>query len=234
MTTDRVIGTRRRRRRTRSGAVLSAELITGTAMRLIEEHGADALSARRLGIALGADPSALYRYFRNTDDLLLAVADELIGQALDGFTATGDWAADLRELATRIYRTNLAHPRVAVLAAARVTRRPHEARGIESILGILDIAGFPGPAAVRYYHAFIDLVLSHSALDAAAEALDDTARDADRDSWRHIHGRLAPDDYPNIARTAPHLVATMSGSSFPLTLDLFLTALAAAAASQRR
>ncbi|HEX4223830.1 MAG TPA: TetR/AcrR family transcriptional regulator [Pseudonocardiaceae bacterium] len=228
-TNDRVIETRKRRRRTQSGMVLSAELITATAMRLIEEHGAAALSARRLGLALGADPTALYRYFRNTDDLLLAVADMLIGQALDGFAPTGDWLAALRELADRMYRTNLAHPRVAVLAAARVTRRPNEARGIESILGILHSAGFPDDEAVRYYHAFVDLVLSYSALDAAAEALDATARDADRQSWQDTYALLDESEHPNIARTAGYLMAGMPASSFPTSIDLFLRALAAAA-----
>src|ERR1044072_3612944 len=69
---------RQRRRPTKPGVVLSEELIVDTALRLIEEHGADALSVRRLGRALGADPSSLYRYFRHTDHPMLAIADELI------------------------------------------------------------------------------------------------------------------------------------------------------------
>jgi AcrR family transcriptional regulator len=227
MTSDRVITTRKRRRRTQSGAVLSAELITETAMRLIEEHGADALSARRLGIALGADPTALYRYFTNTDDLLLAVADTLIGQSLDGFARTGDWRADLRELADRIYRTNLAHPRVAVLAAARVTRRPNEARGIETILDILHGAGFSDRDAVLHYHAFIDVVLSFSALDASALGLDDAVRAADHQSWQRIYAHL--DGHPNIARNAAYLIETMPDSSFRTAIGLFLAGLAVSA-----
>ena len=39
---------RQRRRPTKQGVVLSEELIVETALRLIEEHGADALSVRRL------------------------------------------------------------------------------------------------------------------------------------------------------------------------------------------
>ncbi|MDX3213763.1 helix-turn-helix domain-containing protein, partial [Streptomyces scabiei] len=59
----RVPQERRRRRPTRSGVVLSEELIVDTALRLVGEHGPEALSVRRLGTALGCDPSALYRYF---------------------------------------------------------------------------------------------------------------------------------------------------------------------------
>ncbi|MGW1927670.1 molybdopterin-dependent oxidoreductase, partial [Streptomyces massasporeus] len=97
---ERVVpeGSRRRRRPTKQGAVLSERLIVETALRLVEQHGAAALSVRRLGAALAADPTALYRYFRNTDALLLALADELIGRAQEGWTATGDWRADLRAI----------------------------------------------------------------------------------------------------------------------------------------
>src|SRR5262245_50409787 len=89
----RVIATRRRRRPTKSGTVLSPELIVDTAIRMLGRHGDDALSVRRLGAALGADPSSLYRYFRNTDDLILAIADELIGRSLEGFRPSEDWRA---------------------------------------------------------------------------------------------------------------------------------------------
>ncbi|NUS78818.1 MAG: helix-turn-helix transcriptional regulator, partial [Streptomyces sp.] len=75
---------RRRRRPTKSGTVLSEELIVGTALRMLREHGTEGLTARRLGLALDADPSTLYRYFRGMDDLTLAIGDALIGQALRG------------------------------------------------------------------------------------------------------------------------------------------------------
>lgn len=80
---------RRRRRPTRSGTVLSERLIVDTALRMLREHGSAGLTARRLGLALDADPSTLYRYFRGMDDLTLAIGDALIGQALHGWQPTG-------------------------------------------------------------------------------------------------------------------------------------------------
>ncbi|NEE25866.1 helix-turn-helix transcriptional regulator, partial [Streptomyces sp. SID7982] len=67
----------------------------------LHEHGRDGLTVRRLGLALGADPSTLYRYFRGIDDLTLAIADELIGRAMRGWRATGQWRTDLREIGLR-------------------------------------------------------------------------------------------------------------------------------------
>jgi AcrR family transcriptional regulator len=224
--TDRVVppAARRRRRPTKQGVVLSEGLIVETALRLIEEHGADALSVRRLGRALGADPSSLYRYFRHTDDLMLAIADELIGRTLRTWRPTGDWAADLRDLGLRMHAGALAHPRAAMLSAHRVAGRAHEIQAVESILGVLRRAGFPDPEAVRIYHAFVDQALAFGALDSAGTALPRAAREAEAQVWRSTYGRLPADTHPHIAATAPLLVAAMRSSSYPAALDLLLTA----------
>lgn len=227
--TERVVppAARRRRRPTKQGVVLSEELIVATALRLIEEHGADALSVRRLGRALGADPSSLYRYFRHTDDLMLAIADELIGRTLRTWNPTGDWRADLRELGLRMHAGALAHPRAAVLSAYRVTGRVHEIEAVEAILGVLRGAGFPDAEAVRIYHAFVDQTLAFGALDSASTALPGPARAAEASVWRATYARLPADTHPNIAATARHLVADMPSSSYPAALELLLDAAAA-------
>ncbi|WP_328875714.1 TetR/AcrR family transcriptional regulator [Streptomyces sp. NBC_00287] len=227
--TDRVVpaADRRRRRPTKQGVVLSEELIVATALRLIEEHGAEALSVRRLGRALGADPSSLYRYFRHTDDLMLAIADELIGRTLRIWRPTGDWRADLRDLGLRIHAGALAHPRAAVLSSYRVTGRVHEIQAVERGLGVLRGAGFPDAEAVRIYHAFVDQGLAFAALDSASLALPKAARDAENAVWEATYARLPPDTHPHIAATARHLVADMRRSSYPAALDLLLGAAAA-------
>jgi AcrR family transcriptional regulator len=224
---------RQRRRPTKQGVVLSEELIVETALRLIEEHGTDALSVRRLGRALGADPSSLYRYFRHTDDLMLAVADELIGRTLRTWRPSGDWRADLRDLGLRMHAGALAHPRAAVLSAYRVTGRVYEIQAVEAILGVLRGAGFPDAEAVRIYHAYVDQALAFGALDSANTALPKPACEAEAAVWQATYARLPADTHPHIAATARHLVATMRHSSYPAALDLLLSAAAARLAEIR-
>jgi len=224
---------RRRRRPTKQGVVLSEELIVETALRLIEEHGAEALSVRRLGRALGADPSSLYRYFRHTDDLMLAVADELIGRTLRTWRPTGDWLADLRDLGLRMHAGALAHPRAAMLSSYRVTGRVYEIQAVETILGVLRGAGFPDADAVRIYHAYVDQALAFGALDSANTALPKPARDAEAAVWQAMYAQLPADTHPHIAATARHLVATMRHSSYPAAQDLLLSAAAARLAEIR-
>ncbi|MEU6548935.1 TetR/AcrR family transcriptional regulator [Streptomyces sp. NPDC046915] len=224
----RVPQERRRRRPTRSGVLLSEDLIVETALRLIGEHGPEALSVRRLGAALGCDPTALYRYFHDTDDLVLAIADRIIGDAMAGFVPGDDWVAALREMAQRVRAGYLAHPRAAAMASHRVTRREHEIRAVETGIGLLLSAGFEPDRAVRLYLAFIDTVLSHAATDAAFHALPRQQREADQRAWRDVYQGLDPESYPALTATRSELPG-MAESSFEESVDLLLDALAARA-----
>ncbi|MFI7382418.1 TetR/AcrR family transcriptional regulator [Streptomyces sp. NPDC049813] len=231
MAEGRVPAERRRRKPTRSGVVLSEEVIVDCALRLVEQHGPDALSVRRLGAALGCDPSALYRYFHHTDDLLLALADRIIGEAQEGFEPDGmPWQDALREMARRVHGGYRRHPRVAAMAAYRVTRRLNEFRAVDTGIGLLRRAGFDGASAVRYYAAFIDTVLGHAALDAAQLALPVERRGADELAWGGVYAELPAGEYRELAAVRGHLPC-MGGSSFEVALELLVSALVTAAAA---
>ncbi|MEU9669993.1 TetR/AcrR family transcriptional regulator C-terminal domain-containing protein [Streptomyces bobili] len=225
---------RLRRRPTRRGTVLSEKLIVGTALRMLREHGSAGLTARRLGAALGADPSTLYRYFAGLDELTRAIGEELMGRALDSWTATGKWRADLRSLGLAIHTSYLAHPQAALLTASRVTGRPREIEVDETILGILRGAGFGDADAVGLYHAFIDLALAFAALDAGALAVKDEAREADENMWTSTYARLPSDTHPHIAATAHLLADRMNLSAYPIVLDTLLNRAEAQLAAVRQ
>lgn len=214
---------RRRRRPTKNGRVLSHEYIVQTALRLIEEHGADPLSVRRLGLALGADPSSVYKYFESADDLMLAVADELIGRTLAGWVPTGMWRDDLAELGRRMHAMAMAHPRASTLSSFRVTGRSHEIQAVETILGVLRGAGFSVAEAVRSYHVFVDQALAYGALDAACSVMSQSARTAQDQVWRSTYGRLPVETHPHIATCARSLAWAMEHSSYPAAMHMLLS-----------
>ena len=218
---------RRRRRRTNQGVVLSEDLIIETALRMLQFHGAAGLTVRRLGAALGADPTALYRYFGSIDDLILAIADELVRRTVDGWAPSGDWRSDMREFGLRLHAVYLAHPQAAVLAASRVAGRPHEIQVIETNLGLLRSAGFSDRDAVLVYHAFIDQMLGLAALDAAVEAMPAETQESDDRVWQAIYAKLPAQTHPNIAATCGLLEQSMRRSICPVALDLLLDGIAA-------
>ena len=222
---------RRRRRPTKKGVVLSESLIVETALRMVREHGPAGLSARRLGLALGADASAVYRYFRGMDELTLALGDELMRRALAGWhpatePADCDWREDLYRLGLRIHAVYLEHPQAAVLTASRVSGRANELAADEAILATLRNAGFPDEAAVRIYHVFIDQCLAFAALDAAALVLPAPALESDQRMWAATYARLPKSTHPSLSATALLLARRMNDSAYPDALRLTLTAAA--------
>ncbi|MFJ8668834.1 TetR/AcrR family transcriptional regulator [Streptomyces sp. NPDC093600] len=208
---------------------LSPRVIVEACLRLLDAEGADALTFRRIGARLGADPTALYRHFRNKDDLLLAVADHLLEESIEGFEPSEDWRETLRTLFIRNRKVYLAHPRAAVLATVRITRRPAEMRVIETILAALADAGFPPDQAVRHYRALVDFVLGWSCMDATYSTLDPRARDADESAWTGAYAAVPAATHPHIAAAAPYLASVEDDANFGFALDLMLDAIAARA-----
>ncbi|WP_084514279.1 TetR/AcrR family transcriptional regulator C-terminal domain-containing protein [Nocardia acidivorans] len=179
---------------------------------------------------MGADwarPWALYRYFKGTDDLLLAVADELIGRAIAGYVPTGDWRQDLRAIGHRIRDGYLDCPQVATLTMYRTTGRAREAESINTILGVLRGAGFPDAESVRLYHALVDQGMASAAQESCWSALPDTAREAEYRVWDETYPALSPQTYPHLVAVAPLLRDEMRCNSYDYALELFLDAAAA-------
>ena len=61
---------------------LSRELILEAALGIVGTDDMNELTMSRLGRALDADPSAVYRHFRNKDELLLAMADVMLEEVV--------------------------------------------------------------------------------------------------------------------------------------------------------
>ncbi|HET9171777.1 MAG TPA: TetR/AcrR family transcriptional regulator [Actinospica sp.] len=218
----RVIEERRRNTRTRAGAVLSADAIVDAALALVGEHGAARLSVRRLGAAIGCDPTAIYRYFASVDELFLAMGDRLIAHTLQDFDLGEDWKQNLRTIAKRTYAEYVAHPRVAIAVASRVTGGEHERRIIDLVLGELRRAGFEGEQAVRLYRSFGDFVLAFSAVDADLLARSAEVRAADVRRWEDAYGDVDAAEFPNLAAVAPLVVRHAEVNTFELCLELLL------------
>src|SRR5262245_24788640 len=94
----------------RSGSQLNREAIIQASLRIAARGSADAFTVRRLGEELGTDPTAVYRHFRDKDELLLSVADRTLGEVLDGIPAGLGWKDRLRELAAGSLRVALKYP----------------------------------------------------------------------------------------------------------------------------
>jgi AcrR family transcriptional regulator len=209
----------------RSRPELSRDRILDAALAIIDRDGDASLTYRRLGEELDADPTAAYRYFHSKDDLLLALGDRLLGEAVDAVPVGLGWREGLDDLAHALRSSLLRHPRLAVLVSIRTTQGEQEARGIERVLATLTDAGLPMGEAVAAWRALADTVLAWSAFSAAYLSLSSSARQRDIAAWSTTYQRLPAERYPNIAAARPFL--EVEHDAFPLALELLLDGVAA-------
>jgi AcrR family transcriptional regulator len=219
----------RPRRRPRGS--LNQRVILDAAFTLAERGGLDAVTFQALGAELGAHPTAVYRHFRDKDELLLAMIDALHAETLAQLPEpTGDWGADLAALARHTHAVFQRHPAIAA-HAYRTARRENEFQVIERIIGCLRRAGLDAPAAARLYRVFADFILGYSALDAGLASLEPAIRRADLLSWEIQYRDLPADQYPSIAAVAPALPALDDPDNFATAVDLMIEAIRARAAA---
>lgn len=212
---------------------MSPDLIVGECLKLLDLQGPGSLTFRRIGSHIGVDPTALYRHFRNKDELILAIMDHLIRQALIGFEPQADWRETLRDLAHRSRKVYLAHPQAAVLGTIRVTRREGEMRIVETILEALEQAGFHGEEAARIYRVLDDLTLAFASLDAGFRVLNEDQQRKDVGAWSKEYALADPAEFPRITQSAKHLAVIDEDSTFELALELTLEAIAARAGARQ-
>ena len=218
----------RRRRRTQTGTELSRDAYLDAALNLIEKRGAGVLSTRTLAAAVGADPSALYRYFTGIDGVLRAVADRMIGIGLDRWSPGEDWLASLAALSRALFAVYVYEfPRAGLAVASRATGLPNEIRAVELALGLLHEGGFDDESAARWFVTLSDLMLGQAMLQTAFATLPAEIQNADAASWLDLTTRLPVDGHPHTAAAAPYLSSMMVQSSFDSSLDLILRGLAA-------
>jgi AcrR family transcriptional regulator len=143
--------------------------IVKTALRLRIADDAGALSMRRLAAALDVTPMALYRHFEGKDDILLAMADELLAEhALP--SAAVAWAAYLHELAVSLRGMLRTEPFVVSVFARRPVVSPAAQRRLATATSVLTRAGFTVDAAVRAYATVHIYTLGFCMLEQARDA----------------------------------------------------------------
>lgn len=204
---------------------LSPERIVAAALTLIDEGGESALSFRRLGAELGASPTSVYRHFRDKDELLLAMANRLLDDALVEGHESPDWRATLRAVAEDMHRAYLRHPRLAILVAGRTAVGVSELRIAEVILRALGRAGVPTEEQPMYYRAFEDTVLAWSCFDATYVTTAPEARQRDERAWLTRYGTASPAEYPSIAAARPHVVPLTDRQVFAVAVTLLIEAI---------
>ena len=205
-------------------ARLTRDLIVSAAINVIGDVGFENLSVRKLGEALDADPTAIYRHFRSKDELLRAMGDRSLAGLVEELPMAS-WRECIRELCIRIRAANLAHPALAALVRGAPPRHDNELLITETILGQLHRAGFDRGASARAYHALIELTVGSAAIDSTIAAMPSTAREAIYAEWRSDYAALDATAFPHSVGIAESLYPGTADDRFAFALDRLLDGL---------
>lgn len=208
----------------RPAALSRARIVDGAAA-LVAEHGAEALTARRLGEALGCDPTALYRHFADMSEVQREVGDHFLGAVKVEARAGESWDATVRRICVGLRSVQLRQPRLAALVRAAPTRLGNELRITDALLRELLRGGFEPAVAAAAYHALIELTVGAAAIDADLAAEPAPARRRAYRSWRAHYAELDPAEFPSSVTVAAHLYEGSADDRFEFALDTLLTGL---------
>jgi AcrR family transcriptional regulator len=204
---------------------LTAERIVEESLRLLDTGGVAGFSMPKLGRALGADPTAVYRHFSSKDDLVLAIADRLIAEATEGLTPSECWIETLIDTTRRLRRTYRAHPAAASLSSFRTTRRPAEIRVVDVLLDAVFQAGFEGFEAAVVYRSLGDFALAWCGGEAALLALPEPVQATDRAAWTQVYRAVDRAQYPHIWQVRDELPLVADDDIFESILAIVIAGL---------
>jgi AcrR family transcriptional regulator len=212
------------RRGLRRGS-LTQERIVAESLRLLDEGGLNGFSLPKLGRALGADQTAVYRHFASKDDLVLAIADRLIEEAMTGFEPHDCWVDTLTEMTRRLRLAYLAHPAAASMSAYRTTQGPAEIATVNIIIDAILKAGFEGAEAAIMYRAAGDFALAFAGFEASFLALDKKAQQHDRAAWTQAYLSVDREQFPAVWQVRTLLPEVRDDDIFETLLSLVMAGL---------
>jgi TetR/AcrR family transcriptional regulator, tetracycline repressor protein len=122
---------------------LTRQAVVGQALALADEEGMEGVTIRRLADQLGVTPMALYWHVKNKDELLTAMADQLLAEV--GPTGDPDetWQVQLRAMIAALIGVMRKHRcAAALLSTANRVQAESFLRATDGSLGLLRRAGF--------------------------------------------------------------------------------------------
>lgn len=204
--------------RPRKRAALDREAILAAATELAASGAS--LTFRSLGSALGADPTAIYRRFRDKDELMAALLDGLISASLVAVDRDAPWRDQLRAGAVHTIDIFASHPQIGVQATAIATGGPGELAVIDWILSQLGRAGLDKEQVVRCYAAYSSYVLA-AAATLSQQQLDENDG-VPPSSWVGDLRAVDAARHPALAAVLPELLALTGREVFLAGIDVLL------------
>jgi AcrR family transcriptional regulator len=181
------------------------EELARRALAIMDAHGSDALTMRRLAGELGMGTMALYRYFPSKNDLMDAAIEAAAPEIELPEPGAAPWKDQLADLARGLFHAGLRHPSVARERFDRPLQSPGAMLITDRAIALLLEAGLSKHDAVAAFKA----LLVHT-LGAAAFAASESRPEV-RQKASERHALAPPEEVPAMAAVANEFTAALGG-----------------------
>lgn len=185
---------------------LDRQVIVDAALRIAARPGTAELRFRDLGDELGADPTAVYRHFRNKSQLMTAVIDRLMGDIRDALPRNADVGDLMRAMATEALDTFVRHPAIGAHLVDSRPVGPAELDLIEASMSAFAAAGLDGDALVAHYAAFSGMLLSYVAATCRELVTAGAGTDIADLPWVPTEVAITPAAFPTLSAYGERLL----------------------------
>ena len=201
---------------------LDPEKVVDSALAIADDEGPGAVTFRRLAAQHDVTPMALYRHFKDKDDLLAAIGDRLLADVVLPERTDERWEQQLHKVLTAFVTALRGHPRVADLTLVRILVTEPGLVMAERTMELLTEGGFSVDDAAEIGRQSICSLITLVTTDPVAREVSDPV--AREDSMRRKRASLAslpPRNYPLIAASADTLICPTSRDRYySLGIDL--------------
>ncbi|OBK33492.1 TetR family transcriptional regulator [Mycobacterium sp. 1245111.1] len=197
--------------------------IVATALQIVDDEGADALSMRTLAQRLDSGTATLYRHFASRSELIAHVVDTMFGAIeLDVATlSTLPWQEACKAAADTMFDVLRRHQNVTSLLYETVPIGPNALAAREQMLAFLLANGFPPALAARSYATLARYILGF------AMQLNSSHGDLGDAKLAQVFHDLDRNQFPATVTVADSLPVPLD-DEFAFGLDLIVDGLAQA------
>ncbi|AEV85734.1 TetR family transcriptional regulator [Actinoplanes sp. SE50] len=202
---------------------ITVDAIIDTAFGIIETEGYEALTMRRLAVALETGPSSLYAHVVNKEDLDELLIGRLCAEIELPEPDPAGWRAQLIGVCTRLRDQFLRYPGISRAAFAAAPSNLDTLRVSEGMLGIV-LAGGIAPQVAAWAIDALTLYVNAYCLEVSVAE----RRRAPDGDWvltrAEMMRRFAalPDGFPHTKRYAAELTGGTVQDRFAFTLNLII------------
>jgi AcrR family transcriptional regulator len=216
------------------GRGLSIEQVCQAALRIVDEGGLRELTMRRLADELGTGPASLYRHVSSRDDLLVELADLVLGE-LAAPDPGLHWRDAVEHLAHDLRQVLVGHRGLVVISSNAPLLGPNAMRIRELFWSVMDGEGCEPEFAVQTYAAVMHFVVCSAIFSAGAAQRGNTAWSGEASSGLdELLDLLSARRYPTVLKFSEYANTPDPERDFSFGLRALLNGLSIEASSTQR